>query len=240
MAKQCLNSTTVFLERSQPTPWIRRFSRRTPAIRRSCTTISIFSSSRKIEKEINPDLEIVRFLSENTSFRNSPKYSGSVEYKDEDGKQIVFGLSRKSGQSGRCGMTIDSIWPFYERVMAAAQRRRTPQLLNKPAVLLKNSLNCCRNLLGEGFYEKCRQMIQHERTWPGHTDTSDNLAFFRVFYQQCSTVSLFILAPSWYDRFKLCDSHEIECWCELAERVLGMEEGILECFSEIYEVRING
>ena len=51
-----------------------------------------FKFYRKIENEINPDLEIVRFLSENTSFRNAPKYAGSIEYRDNDNQTIVFGL----------------------------------------------------------------------------------------------------------------------------------------------------
>ncbi|NJM25928.1 MAG: hypothetical protein HC859_11035 [Bacteroidia bacterium] len=61
-----------------------------------------FKFYRKIEKEINPDLEIVRFLSEHTAFRNSPGYAGSVEYRDQDGQTIVFGLlQEKSGEPGR-------------------------------------------------------------------------------------------------------------------------------------------
>src|SRR5690606_11163128 len=43
-----------------------------------------FKFYRKLEKEINPDLEIVRFLSEQTSFRNSPKYAGGIEYRDAE------------------------------------------------------------------------------------------------------------------------------------------------------------
>ena len=45
-----------------------------------------FKFYRKLEKEINPDLEIVRFLSETTSFTNSPKYTGSIELAHADGK----------------------------------------------------------------------------------------------------------------------------------------------------------
>ncbi len=51
-----------------------------------------FKFYRKIENEINPDLEITRFLSENTSFRNSPKYAGSIEYHDNAGNIMVLGL----------------------------------------------------------------------------------------------------------------------------------------------------
>ena len=39
-----------------------------------------FKFYRKIENEINPEVEIVQFLSEHTTFRNSPRYAGSVEY----------------------------------------------------------------------------------------------------------------------------------------------------------------
>jgi maltose alpha-D-glucosyltransferase/alpha-amylase len=60
-----------------------------------------FKFYRKLEKEINPDLEIVRFLSEHTTFQNCPKYAGGIEYQGSDGKTIVFGLC--------CGAALWSI-----------------------------------------------------------------------------------------------------------------------------------
>ena len=206
-----------------------------------------FKFYRKIEKEINPDLEIVRFLSENTSFRNSPKYSGSVEYKDEDGKQIVFGLLQEKvdNQGDAWNMTIDSVGRFYERVMAKAKKEKLPKLLNKPAITFEEAPELLQEFIGRGFYERVVRLGQ--RTAEMHlalaTDTSDPAfapEYFTSNYQRSLYSSLRKLVR---DRFKLLrqslNKLNVEAR-ELAERVLGMEEGILECFSEIYQVRING
>ena len=49
-----------------------------------------FKFYRKIENEINPEVEIVQFLSEHTTFQNSPRYAGSVEYQDQEGEQYCI------------------------------------------------------------------------------------------------------------------------------------------------------
>jgi maltose alpha-D-glucosyltransferase/alpha-amylase len=100
-----------------------------------------FKFYRKIEQEINPDLEIVRFLTENTSFRNSPKFAGSVEYRATDGSTIVFGLLQEKveNQGDSWVMTIDSVGRFYERIMAKAKKEKLPALVNKAAVKFEDS-----------------------------------------------------------------------------------------------------
>ncbi|HRI80308.1 MAG TPA: maltose alpha-D-glucosyltransferase, partial [Cyclobacteriaceae bacterium] len=87
-----------------------------------------FKFYRKIEQEINPDLEIIRFLSENTNFKNSPRYSGSMEYKDNEGKNFVFGLLQEKvdNQGDAWNMTIDSVGRFYERVLTGAKKEKLP------------------------------------------------------------------------------------------------------------------
>src|SRR5690606_4769656 len=45
---------------------------------------------RKIEPEINPELEIVRFLTEQTNFKNSPGYAGSIEMTDDAGGVYIL------------------------------------------------------------------------------------------------------------------------------------------------------
>ncbi len=206
-----------------------------------------FKFYRKLEKEINPDLEIVRFLSENTNFRNSPKYSGSVEFQEGDGKTIVFGLLQEKvdNQGDAWHMTIDSVGRFYERVMANAKKEKLPKLLNKPAIQFEEAPELLQEFIGRGFYERVVRLGQ--RTAEMHlalaSDTS-NPAFapeyFTANYQRSLYSSLRKLLK---DRFKMLRqsmgklNNETR---ELAERVLKLEDGILECFSEIYKTRING
>ncbi|HBK88111.1 MAG: maltose alpha-D-glucosyltransferase [Cyclobacteriaceae bacterium] len=206
-----------------------------------------FKFYRKIEKEINPDLEIARFLSENTSFRNSPKYSGSIEFRDDDGKTTVFGLLQEKvdNQGDAWNMTIDSVGRFYERVMAKAKKEKLPKLVNRPALVFEDAPELIQEFIGRGFYERVVRLGQ--RTAEMHlalASDNTNPAFapepFTSNYQRSLYSSLRKLLR---DRFKLLRQSLGKLNSEaqqLAERVLSLEDNILECFSEIYQIRING
>jgi maltose alpha-D-glucosyltransferase/alpha-amylase len=205
-----------------------------------------FKFYRKLEKEINPDLEIVRFLSENTSFRNSPKYAGSVEYHDADGKTMVLGLLQEKvdNQGDAWNVTIDSVGRFYERVITKAKKEKLPKLNNAPAIRFEESPEIIQEFIGKGFYERVVRLAQ--RTAEMHlalaSDTS-NPAFapeyFNSNYQRSLYSSLRKLVK---DRFKMLENalprlnEETQQW---ARKVLDLENDILECFSDIYKVRIH-
>lgn len=206
-----------------------------------------FKFYRKIETEINPDLEIVRFLSENTSFRNAPKYAGSVEYRDTEGKTIVFGLLQEKveNQGDSWVMTLDSVGRFYERVMAKAKKEKLPKLINKDAIKFEDAPELIQEFIGKGFYERVVRLGQ--RTAEMHLAlASDNVnpafapEYFTANYQRALYSSLRKLVN---DRMKLLRQSvgKLDTSTQLiAKEVLAMEDEILECFSEIYQTRING
>lgn len=201
---------------------------------------------RKIEKEINPDLEIIRFLSEHTNFRNSPKYAGSIEFSDNDGGTYVFGLMQEKveHQGDAWVMTVDSVGRFYERVMVSPKKDKLPPLINRPLLKFEEAPEVIQELIGRGFYERIVRLGQ--RTAEMHlalaSDTS-NPAFepesFTANYQRSMYSSLRKLVR---DRFGLLEktipklSAEVQA---LAKKVLKLEDNILECFSEIHKIRIN-
>jgi maltose alpha-D-glucosyltransferase/alpha-amylase len=205
-----------------------------------------FKFYRKIEKEINPDLEIVRFLSEATSFRNAPRYAGSVQLVDEEGKTIVLGLLQEKveNQGDSWVMTTDSVGRFYERVMSKAKNEKLPKLVNKPAILFEEAPELIQEFVGRGFYERVVRLGQ--RTAEMHlalaSDTSSP-AFapepFTANYQRSLYSSMRKLTR---DRFKMLEqslgklSNDTRAF---AEKVLGLEEKILECFGEIYQGKIT-
>ncbi len=205
-----------------------------------------FKFYRKIENEINPDLEIVRFLSENTSFRNAPKYAGSIEYRDNEGKVTVFGLLQEKveNQGDSWVMTIDSVGRFYERVMAKAKKEKLPKLVNRDAIKFEEAPELIQEFIGRGFYERVVRLGQ--RTAEMHLAlASDSVTpafapeYFSANYQRSLYSSLRKLLR---DRFKLLEqslpklNNETQ---KLAQEVLKMEDDILECFSQIYQTRIS-
>lgn len=205
-----------------------------------------FKFYRKLEKEINPDLEIVRFLSENTSFKNSPKYAGSIELRDKDNQVMVLGLLQEKveNQGDAWGMTTDSVGRFYERVVAKVKKEKPPRLINKPSLKFEEAPELIQELIGPGFYERVARLGQ--RTAEMHlalASDQNNPAFapenFNSNYQRALYSTLRKLVN---DRFKLLRqslSKLNDETRELATQVLALEEKVLECFSEIYKSPIN-
>lgn len=205
-----------------------------------------FKFYRKIENEINPDLEIVRFLSENTNFRNAPKYAGSIEYRDNEGKTTVFGLLQEKveNQGDSWVMTIDSVGRFYERVIAKAKKEKLPKLINRDAIKFEEAPELIQEFIGRGFYERVVRLGQ--RTAEMHLAlASDSVTpsfspeYFTANYQRSLYSTLRKLLR---DRFKLLEQTMPKLDLEtqkLGKEVLEMEETILECFSLIYQTRIN-
>jgi maltose alpha-D-glucosyltransferase/alpha-amylase len=205
-----------------------------------------FKFYRKLEKEINPDLEIVRFLSEHTSFQNSPKYAGSIEYHDADGKNIVFGLLQEKveNQGEAWTMSMDSVGRFFERVMAKGKGIKLPKLLSKSAIRFEESPEIIQEFIGRGFYERMVRLGQ--RTAEMHlalaSDVS-NPAFtpenFNSNYQRSIYSSMRKMVR---DQFSLLESSLTKLPAEaqdIARKVLALEDQVLECFSEIYQVKIS-
>jgi maltose alpha-D-glucosyltransferase / alpha-amylase len=205
-----------------------------------------FKFYRKLEKEINPDLEIVRFLSEQTTFQNSPKYAGGIEYKDNEGKTIVFGLLQEKveNQGDAWTMTVDSVGRFYERVMAKGKGVKLPKLINKATIRFDEIPEEIQEFIGKGFYERMVRLGQ--RTAEMHLALASNSSepaftpdYFTSNYQRSLYSSLRKLVR---DRFGMLENSisklppQVQ---EFGKKVLGFEDAILEAFKEVYEVKIN-
>jgi maltose alpha-D-glucosyltransferase/alpha-amylase len=76
---------------------------------------------RKLEEGINPDAEILRFLSEKQGFQFVPPFAGSIEYRRRGEEPRVLGLllGAVANEGDAWSYTLDSVSRFYERVLAA-------------------------------------------------------------------------------------------------------------------------
>lgn len=205
-----------------------------------------FKFYRRIEMEMNPELEMMRFLSEHTSFTNSPRYTGSVEFKDANGKMVVFGLMQEKveNQGEAWGMAVDSVGRFFERVMTKAKNEKLPKLVNKPAIRFEESPEIIQEFIGRGFYERVVRLGQ--RTAEMHlalaSDASDagfTPEAFTANYQRAMYSSLRKLVR---DRLNLLENSLDKLDTDtqvLAKKILGLEKTILDCFKEVYETRID-
>ncbi len=204
-----------------------------------------FKFYRKIEKEINPDLEIIRFLTEHTSFAHSPRYAGSVEYRDRENHTIVFGLLQQKvdNRGDAWVMTMDSIAQYYERVIDRGDVS-FPPLLEKRAITFEEVPDVMKTLIGREFYD--RVVLLGQRTAEMHTalasDKSDP-AFrpekITTHYQRSLYTSLRRLLK---DRFNLLEGAIPSLdpqTRDLAESVLSLADPILELFGEMYRTKVS-
>ena len=76
---------------------------------------------RKLEEGVNPDAEILRFLSEKQRFEFVPPFGGSIEYQHHGDEPRVLGLllGMVPNEGDAWAYTLDSVSRFYERVLAA-------------------------------------------------------------------------------------------------------------------------
>ncbi len=75
---------------------------------------------RRLEDGINPDVEINRFLTEKTTFDHIPKFAGSINWKYSDKSTATVALLQElvPNQGSGWDFTLDSLSPFYEKVLA--------------------------------------------------------------------------------------------------------------------------
>jgi maltose alpha-D-glucosyltransferase/alpha-amylase len=74
---------------------------------------------RRLEPGINPELEIGRFLSEKTTFRNVPRVAGWLEIRPRSGEPITLGVLQEliANEGDAWRFTLDALGRYFERAM---------------------------------------------------------------------------------------------------------------------------
>ncbi len=134
---------------------------------------------RKLESGINSDLELVRFLSEKTDFKNAPQYGGGITFIQDGSEPVVVGLMQnKINNVGDAWNTmLAKVAGYYERVMAQEVNRK-PKLIRKDRLYFMDVPVDMRNLIGRHTYQRVVQLAQ--RTAEMHlalAQESDDPAF---------------------------------------------------------------
>jgi maltose alpha-D-glucosyltransferase/alpha-amylase len=77
---------------------------------------------RRLEPGVNPDLELVRFLSEDERFPHVPRLLGWLEYHTADGQEHTLGIIQEfvSNEGEALALTIDAISVHLDRALSRA------------------------------------------------------------------------------------------------------------------------
>jgi maltose alpha-D-glucosyltransferase / alpha-amylase len=81
---------------------------------------------RKVDQGINPDLEIGRFLTEQTDFEHFPRVLGSLSYHAEKGVVSTLGVLQEyiPNENDAWRFTLDSLQHYWERCLSLSPEER--------------------------------------------------------------------------------------------------------------------
>ncbi len=89
---------------------------------------------RRLDEGVNPDLEMSRFLTENTDFRRIPLFAGALEYRTRKNESLPVGMlqSYLTNEGDGWSFTLDAVGRFLDRVLSkgAEMRNAPPQSLS--------------------------------------------------------------------------------------------------------------
>lgn len=88
-----------------------------------------FKIYRKLDIDINPDLELVRFLSERSAFSHSPRYGGGIQLENtNDRTYTILGLLQNKipNQGEAWSLMLQTLARYYERITAAGATLPAP------------------------------------------------------------------------------------------------------------------
>lgn len=202
---------------------------------------------RKVDRAINPDLEITKFLTENTSFKNIPAFVGSIEWKYEKDSLIVAMMQEMVESSGDAWVNmLDRLNDYNEQVLVS---NRVPISSERVGTLIEPVVyeeipEEVKELIDTATAEQAR--LLGVRTGEMHLALASGTAFpdfkpeeYSLHYQRSLYAGLQSLVRGTFlnqakNLQKLDDEGRKE-----AEDVLAMKEDILEVLRRIYRKKID-
>lgn len=206
-----------------------------------------FKIYRKLDTDINPDLELVRYLSEQTSFENSPRYGGGIQYENSNEKSFtILGLLQNKipNQGEAWTMFLGELDRYYEKVLTKHRKAEDlPELVQKDRIVFEDLPTTMQRLIGSVTYE--RVVLLAKRTAEMHIALSQE----EEDQDFCPERITQHYQRSIYSGHRKLVSDKLNALAqrkqslpkhiaEEAQQILDIREDIMTCFSEIYSRKI--
>ncbi|MCC9166287.1 maltose alpha-D-glucosyltransferase [Pontibacter harenae] len=203
---------------------------------------------RKLDRIINPDVEVVQMLTEQLGFENVPKFLGAIE-QHEPGKQpMVLAMLQElvPNQGDAWNYMEDSLKRFYERLQTQDERRKlkTPVgSLSKPLAFTEVP-DEVQMQFGGAYIERVellgRRTAEMHLALGSVTEEKDFVPEdFSLHYQRSLFSSLTSLVRSNFDSLRKHLPNLPEHVRAEAEEVLNMREQVLERLKMIFAHKID-
>lgn len=206
-----------------------------------------FKIYRKLEREINPDLEMVRFLSEEARFKHSPEFAGGIELVGYDNKSTVLGLMQNKieNQGDAWVMTLDYVRDYFTKVKKQKGKAGSPPpLADKTILKWEDTPQEIQQLIGRELYDKVRLLGQ--RTAEMHralSNAGENEDFepepFSYYYQRSIYAAQRKVVNEKLLLLGKRLSHLAGKEEALAKEVLDAEPLIIQALQEVYQTKIR-
>lgn len=110
---------------------------------------------RKLEDGINPELEIVRFFSERTSFRHAPQYGGSIIFQHADsGQSIVSLVQNKIPNRGEAWTAMLELLSNYYAELMRVPPIPVPELPTSTRIYWNDLPDNAKQFISESSYNR--------------------------------------------------------------------------------------
>jgi maltose alpha-D-glucosyltransferase/alpha-amylase len=202
---------------------------------------------RKVDRAINPDLEISRFLTEHTSFRNIPAFVGSVEWKFEKDSLVVGMMQEMVESSGDAWVTmLDRLNDYNETILVSNRTMLSTEKIGSliDPVSYDDIPDEFKELMDGTTAEQAR--LLGVRTGEMHLALASGTSFpdfkpepYSLHYQRSLYAGLqSLVRGTFLNQSKNLQKVDDEVRRE-AEEVLAMKEDILEVLRRIYGKKID-
>jgi maltose alpha-D-glucosyltransferase/alpha-amylase len=209
----------------------------------------IFKLFRKLDEGTNPDLEMVKYITEKTDYKNVPAFAGALEYQKKDGSQTTLGILYPyvASEGNAWDYTQDHLTRYYERVLSQlSQLEKLPAL---PASLFEKSLNdmpeIMPELIGAPFLEmtyllgkrtaELHQALAGTTQDPNFKPESFSLLYQRSIFQSIQSLikRVFLALRKNYNQYPEAIQNEVK-------EILSLESKIITYCREILAKKIEG
>jgi maltose alpha-D-glucosyltransferase/alpha-amylase len=203
---------------------------------------------RRLEEGLNPDPEILRYLTEKAAFPYVPQFAGMLEYRNRGGGVVSIAhlQSFMPNQGDAWQYTLDSLGQYFEHVLSGGDKTR--ELPDMPPGLLGVTFQDIPPLLQEligGYYLEMMSLLG-ERTGQLHLALSartDDPFFapepFTMLHQRSIYQSMRNLASRVIQLLRTNIRRLTEDGRTEASRMLDSEQAILRVFQRIIERKIS-
>jgi maltose alpha-D-glucosyltransferase / alpha-amylase len=203
---------------------------------------------RKLDRAVNPDVEVVQMLTGKVGFANTPRYMGSIEYREPRQSPMVLVMLQElvPNQGDAWTYMLDSLHRFYDRLQTEFEHpapERTTGTLSDPLPFEKIP-EAAQLQMGGAYIERLE--LLGERTGEMHLalrsiidDPDFSPEEYSLHYQRSLYSSLTSLVRSNFDLLRKQLPKLPEAVRGEAEEVLRMRGDILTRFKNIFRHKID-